>query len=143
MTDIEQYNPKKNPKYSRFIYRFLKKEQKRIQRRGMPVIAKFDTLGGWRIGWHEDDGWFTGAPISHFPRAKVEIYAYMPGGKVVKEIKWADYQRIGTCAIDCYRHKWRVINKNSQCCEYCGKWVRRKVVTEKVIRRRDVWEEVS
>lgn len=26
--DIEQYNPKKNPKYSNFIYRFLKKNKK-------------------------------------------------------------------------------------------------------------------
>ena len=26
--DIEQYNPKKSPKYSNFIYRFLKKNKK-------------------------------------------------------------------------------------------------------------------
>ena len=42
--DIEQYNPKKSPKYSNFIYRFLKKNKKIIPHRGIPVIEKFDTL---------------------------------------------------------------------------------------------------
>ena len=60
--NIEKFNPKKDPKYNSFIYRFLKK------------------------------------------------------------------------------NKWREINKNSRCCEYCGQWIRRKVKTEKVIRRRDIWE---
>ena len=138
--DIEQYNPKKNPKYSNFIYRFLKKNKKVIPHRGMPVIEKFDTLGIWRIGWHDSDGWFIGAPISFLPNGKVEIYAFKPGGQVVEKVEWCDYKRIGACAIDGYAHKWREVNKNSRCCEYCGQWIRRKVKTEKVIRRRDIWE---
>ena len=138
--NIEKFNPKKDPKYNSFIYRFLKKNKKIIPHRGMPVIAKFDTLGIWRIGWHDTGGWFIGAPIGFSPGEKVEIYAFKPGGKVIEEVKWSDYQRIGGCAINEFAHKWREVNKNSRCCEYCGQWIRRKVKTEKIIRRRDVWE---
>ena len=138
--DIEQYNPEKDPKYNSFIYRFLKKNKKIIPHRGMPVIEKFDTLGIWRIGWHDTDGWFIGAKISFSPDEEVELYAVKLGGKVIKEVKWSDYQRIGGCAINEFAHKWREINKNSRCCEYCGQWIRRKVKTVKIIRRCDFWE---
>ena len=138
--NIEKFNPKKDPKYNSFIYRFLKRYKKIIPHSGMPVIAKFDTLGIWRIGWHDTGGWFIGAPIGFSSGEKVEIYAFKPGGKVIEEVKWSDYQRIGGCAINELAHKWREINKNSRCCEYCGQWIRRKVKTEKVIRRRDIWE---
>lgn len=137
--DIEQYNPKKSPKYSNFIYKFLKKNKKIIPHRGMPVIAKFNT-GTWRIGWHDTNGWFIGAEISFLPGEKVEIYASKLGAKIIKEVKWSDYQRIGSRAINEFTHKWREINKNSRCCEYCGQWIRRKVKTLKIIRRCDVWE---
>lgn len=137
--NIEKFNPKKDPKYSSFIYRFLKKYKKIIPHRGMPVIAKFNT-GIWRIGWHDTNGWFIGAEISFLPGEKVEIYASKLGAKVIKEVKWSDYQRIGSCAINEFTHKWREINKNSRCCEYCGQWIRRKVKTLKIIRRCDVWE---
>lgn len=141
--DIEQYNPNNNPKYNRFIYKFLKKEKKRIELCGSPIIVKTEPLGMWRIGWEDDDGWFTGATIKFSELCDVETYAFRPGGKKTEEIQWREYQRIGACAIDDYAHKWREVNRNSRCCEYCGKWVRRKVVTEKIIRRQVVWENES
>ena len=141
--NIEKFNPKKDPKYNSFIYRFLKKNKKIIPHRGMPVIAKFDTLGIWRIGWHDTNGWFIGAPIGFQPGEKVEIYAFKPGGKVIEEVKWSDYQRIGGCALTNRHHKWVYANKQSRKCQHCGKWERKVVKTVKTVERRTLWESES
>ena len=141
--NIEKFNPKKDPKYNSFIYRFLKRYKKIIPHSGMPVIAKFDTLGIWRIGWHDTGGWFIGVPIGFSPGEKVEIYAFKPGGKVIEEVKWSDYQRIGGCALTNRHHKWVYANKQSRKCQHCGKWERKVVKTVKTVERRTLWESES
>ena len=55
--NIEQYNPKKDPKYIGYIFRFLKKKSKLLEALGAyPRIVKFKDGFGWYIGWFIEDG---------------------------------------------------------------------------------------
>ena len=55
--DIEQYNPKKDPKYIGYIFRFLKKKSKLLEALGAyPRIVKFKDGFSWYIGWFIEDG---------------------------------------------------------------------------------------
>ena len=50
--NIEKFNPKKDPKYIGYIFRFLKKKSKLIEASGAyPRIVKFKDGFGWYIGW--------------------------------------------------------------------------------------------
>lgn len=142
--NIEKFNPKKDPKYIGYIFRFLKKKAKLLEALGAyPRIVKFKGGFGWCIGWFIEDGLgdFIGSRI-YYGSEKVETFCFVknPKTEVVAEVKWDEYERIGGCAINEFVHKWREINKNSRCCEYCGQWIRRKVKTVKIIRRCDFWE---
>ena len=66
--DIEQYNPKKSPKYSNFIYRFLKKNKKVIPHRGMPVMP----INNHANAATAEDG--NGKPSRPLRRLNVEHY---------------------------------------------------------------------
>lgn len=53
--DIKQYNPKKELKYSAYIYRFLKKQAGlAAYMKKPPRIVNFKDSAGWRLGWFID-----------------------------------------------------------------------------------------
>ena len=77
--DIEQYNPKKDPKYIGYIFRFLKKKAKLIEASGAyPRIVKFKDGFGWYIGWFIEDGLgdFIGSRI-YYASEKVETFCFV------------------------------------------------------------------
>ena len=145
--DIEQYNPKKDPKYIGYIFRFLKKKAKLIEASGAyPRIVKFKDGFGWYIGWFIEDGLgdFIGSRI-YYGSEKVETFCFVktPATEVVTEVKWDEYARIGGCALTEWHHKWVYANKQSRKCRHCGRWERKVVKTVKTIERRTLWESES
>lgn len=66
----------------------------------------------------------------------------------VTEEFWKTYLKIGRCMFDEKHIGWwvgeenryTIINKNSKRCNWCGKYLRRKIETEKVIKRHEIWE---
>lgn len=140
---IEKYNPKKKPKYNGFIFRFLKNKIKRVELFGFyPRIVKFKNGYGWYIGWFID-GDFIGSRIC-YGSEKVEVFCYIHlfEEEITEEIKWEEYERVGTCALTDLRHRWIYANRNSRKCKYCGKWERKAVKTVKKIERFELWEEM-
>ena len=145
--DIEQYNPKKDPKYIGYIFRFLKKKSKLLEALGAyPRIVKFKDGFGWYIGWFIEDGLgdFIGSRI-YYGSEKVETFCFVktPETEVVTEVKWDEYERIGGCALTEWHHKWVYANKQSRKCRHCGRWERKVVKTVKTIERRTLWESES
>ncbi len=140
--NIEDFNPKKDPKYHHMIYRYLKTKRTRIAANGMPRLVRFDYgFETWRIGWLTD-GDFIGCCIG-FDK-KIEEYCY-PGiteKDILAEVDWATYRRIGACAFgDCW-HRWQHINRNWRRCANCRQMQRRRVVTVKTVERREIFENV-
>ena len=65
--DIGDFDPKKDPKYHRKIYRYLVQNRRRIEKFGMPRLVKFEYSSAiWRIGWMIDND-FIGCSI-HFDK---------------------------------------------------------------------------
>ena len=142
--DIEKYNPKVNPKYLGYIYRFLKKELRLMESIGTPPrIVKFEDGCGWYIGWFIDDGIgdFIGSRIS-FVEEKVQVFCFIksPPEKIIDEVQWGIYDRVGGCAISRYLHKWIKINRNYRKCIHCGEMQKRRIVTVKTIERKEIYE---
>lgn len=145
--DIEQYNPKKDPKYIGYIFRFLKKKSKLLEASGAyPRIVKFKDGFGWYIGWFIEDGLgdFIGSRI-YYGSEKVETFCFVktPETDVVAEVKWHEYERIGGCALTEWHHKWIYANKQTRKCRYCGRWERKVIKTVKTVERRTLWESES
>ena len=135
--DIEQYNPKKDPKYIGYIFRFLNKKAKFIETLGTyPRIVKFKDGFGWYIGWFIDNGFadFIGSRI---------CFVKTPETEVVAEVKWHEYERVGGCSLTKWHHKWVYANKQSRKCRHCGRWERKVIKTVKTVERRTLWESES
>ena len=133
--NIEKFNPKKDPKYIGYIFRFLKKKAKLLETlRAYPRIVKFKDGFGWYIGWFIDDGLgdFIGSRIC-YGSEKVETFCF---------VKTPD-ERIGGCALTNWHHKWVYANKQSRKCRHCGRWERKVVKTVKTVERRTLWERES
>lgn len=101
--DIEQYNPKKDPKYIGYIFRFLKKKSKLLEALGAyPRIVKFKDGFSWYIGWFIEDGLgdFIGSRIC-YGSEKVGTFCFVktPETEVVAEVKWDEYERVGGCVL--------------------------------------------
>lgn len=107
--NIEKFNPKKDPKYIGYIFRFLKKKSKLRKALGAyPRIVKFKDGFDWYIGWFIDDGLgdFIGSRIC-YGSEKVETFCFVrtPETEVVAEVKWDEYERVGVCALTNWNHK--------------------------------------
>lgn len=140
--DIVDFNPKKDPKYHRKIYRYLTAKRTRIAVRGMPRLVRFDYgFETWRIGWLIE-GDFIGCCIGF--EKKIEEYCYpnVAEKDITAEVDWATYRRIGECALSDFAHRWQNINRNWRRCIHCRQMQRRKVVTVKTIERREIFENV-
>lgn len=102
--NIEKFNPKKDPKYIGYIFRFLKKKSKLLETLGAyPRIVKFKDGLGWYIGWFIDDGLgdFIGSRICYASEIIDETCYLIKNSEteVVAEVKWDEYERIGGCAL--------------------------------------------
>ena len=140
--DIGDFDPKKDPKYHRKIYRYLTAKRRRIAARGMPRLVKLEYSSAiWLIGWMIDND-FIGCSI-HFDK-KIEEYCFVNVAEknILAEVDWATYRRIGSCAFGHYWHKWQRINRNWRRCVHCHQMQRRKVVTVKTVERREIFENV-
>lgn len=138
---IDKFDPKKDPKYSNFIFRFLKNKIKLIEACvGFPRIVRFKDDLGWHIGWFIDSD-FVGSRISYGnERVEVFCYIHLTEENVVKEVEWGKYERMGICALMNLNHRWIYANRKSRKCLYCGKWERKVVKTVKTVERRTLWE---
>ncbi len=140
--DIKDFDPKKDPKYHRKIYRYLTAKRTRIAANGMPRLVRFDYgFETWRIGWLID-GDFIGCPIGFDKKIEEYCYINVTEKDITAEVDWATYRRIGSCAFGHYWHKWQRINRNWRRCVHCHQMQRRKVVTVKTIERREIFENV-
>ena len=89
--NIEEFNPKNNPKYISYIYRFLKKEYKLGKAlNSTPRIVKFKHDYGWYIGYFLNDGLgeFIGSRV-FYGNQKVEVFCFIRTNEeeVTEEIK--------------------------------------------------------
>lgn len=114
--NIEKFNPKKDPKYIGYIFRFLKKKSKLREALGAyPRIVKFKDGFGWCIGWFIENGLgdFIGSRICYDSELMDETFCFIktPETEVVAEVKWDEYERIGGCALTEWHHKWVYANK--------------------------------
>ena len=146
--NIEKFNPKKDPKYIGYIFRFLKKKSKLREALGAyPRIVKFKDGFGWCIGWFIDDGLgdFIGSRICYDSELMDETFCFLNTTEtdVVAEVKWDEYERIGGCVLTNWHHKWVYANKQSRKCRHCGRWERKVVKTVKTVERRTLWERES
>ena len=142
--NIEKFNPKKDPKYIGYIFRFLKKKSKLREALGAyPRIVKFKDGFGWCIGWFIENGLgdFIGSRI-YYGSEKVEIFCFV---KTLKQ-RWLPKSN-GTntnvsegCTLTEWHHKWIYANKQSRKCRHCGRWERKAVKTVKTVERRTLWE---
>lgn len=140
--DIGDFDPKKDPKYHRKIYRYLATNRRRIAARGMPRLVRFDYgFETWRIGWLID-GDFIGCCIGFDKKIEEYCYPNVAEKDIIAEVDWATYRRIGSCAFGHYWHKWQRINRNWRRCVHCQQMQRRRVVTVKTIERREIFENV-
>ena len=140
--DIGNFNPKKDPKYHRKIYRYLTANRRRIAARGMPRLVRFDYgFETWRIGWLID-GDFIGCCIGFDKKIEEYCYPNIAEKDILAEVDWATYRRIGECALSDFAHRWQTINRNWRRCIHCHQMQRRKVVTVKTIERREIFENV-
>lgn len=96
----------------------------------------------------QKDGWFHGASIQSITRKGNRVdesFAYSPAFETrnwldITDWFWDAYLARGRCIFHGdWSHSWLQINRNARKCEYCGVHQHRTVVTEKVIKRRDVW----
>ena len=122
-------NPRNGPQFSPNLYRFLKR---RGQTWATTCRVYLDMDGILRIGLLLEDGCFHGAwlmgVLCYGPRE--QVWEHPPGSLGdLREITdfWADYMRIGRCAID-PAHKqsfigdesrW-AIHGNERSCLWCG-----------------------
>ena len=136
--DIGDFDPKKDPKYHRKIYRYLATNRRRIAARGMPRLVGFET---WRIGWLID-GDFIGCCIGFDKKIEEYCYPNVAEKDIIAEVDWATYRRIGACALSDWVHRWQTINRNWRRCANCRQMQRRRVVTVKTIERREIYENV-
>ena len=142
--DIKKYDPKTNPKYLGYIYRFLKKESEFMQVNGNPPrIVQFKNGCGWYIGWFMYDGTgdFIGSHIS-FGKEKAQVFCFVrtTPEEITNEVQWGTYDRVGGCAISSHLHKWLKINRNYRKCIHCGEIQKRRIVTVKTIERKEIYE---
>lgn len=142
--NIEEFNPKNNPKYISYIYRFLKKEYKSGKAlNSTPRIVKFKHDYGWYIGYSLNDGLgeFIGSRV-FYGNQKVEVFCFVRTNEeeVIEEIKWEDYERIGGCSLIPWQHQWIYANKHSRKCKFCGQWERKIIKTVKTVSRQDLWK---
>lgn len=139
---IESFNPKKNDKYSSFIYRFLKKEKNCVLFLGLPRIVYLKNGRGWFIGWFSGQNSFIGSRILFYDGARVEVYSYIKTNldDIERALSWEQYAAQGECIINKWAHQWLYSTKNTRKCAHCGKWEQRKIITIKTIERQEKWE---
>lgn len=142
---IDKFDPKKDPKYISYIFRFLKKKSKLRETLGAyPRIVKFKDGLGWYIGWFIDDGLgdFIGSRICYASEITDETCYLIKNSEteVVAEVKWDEYERVGGCTLTNQHHKWVYANKQSRKCRHCGIWEWKVVKTVKTVERQTLWE---
>ena len=140
--DIRDFDPKKDPKYHRKIYRYLTAKRYRIAKLGLPRLVKIEYSSAiWLIGWMIDND-FIGCGINFGKKNEEYCFVNVTEKDILAEVDWATYRRIGSCAFGDYWHKWQRINRNWRMCIHCRQMQRRRVVTVKTIERREIFENV-
>lgn len=98
------------------------------------------------FGRLSDDGWFSGKRLSEVCRdgAPTSDWAYPPAYHTSEWIDitdwfWSEYITKGRCRFIYRTHTFQKINRNSRKCTHCGTHQHRTIVTEKTIRRNEVW----
>lgn len=96
-----------------------------------PLDGHNPDTGRVMIGRMDDLGWFYGVPLRSLcgrgQKLKRWAYGDTTGWKNITAEFWAEYRRIGVCAIHGdTAHQW-LVDGDSRHCEYCGKQMRRIV----------------
>jgi hypothetical protein len=129
--DLAAIHPRNGPQFSPNLHRFLKK---RVYPWANTCRIYRDMDDILRIGVLEEDGWFHGAwlmgVLCYGPRE--QVWAHPPGNlgglQGITDF-WADYMRIGRCAIDPEHQRsfigdetrWAVSDDgNHRTCLWCG-----------------------
>lgn len=156
--NIEQLNPKRNPKYSKNLYNWLRRREKEhptfpIERILLPVFRCEENKILW-IG-HLDEEWLHGCKLmSILCNGASQKDCVYKVGYHMKELNlipdfWEQYLADGRCAID-RKHQMSFIGDESRWkvdgsirdCLWCGNHRQELVQWEEIVRKQE-WKPVK
>ena len=143
---LDDINPKNGVKYSKNLYRWMKKYFKGT---GLPNV--YVVNGDMWIGSFDGENWLIGSRVvsvlCNGPSAFRGAYCMKNAEKTLVENFWNEYALYGRCAIDkthCMMFmddstRWEYIGKNTRKCKWCGNvtQILKRTVVKKTVK---TWE---